>query len=119
MATGISIPIRARRGRVVLSSGAEQTNKIIVLSVLEASSTNPFLRPGIDAPLFQPTASGSTALLRGRIEERFRRLKADRRADLVDLQFRMGEIEGEMSMDLTYTDLHEDRTEHVQRRIRG
>ena len=119
MATGIRIPVQAGRGRVLLSSGAEQTAKIITLSVLEAGSTNPFLRPGIDAPLFQPTTTGTTALLRRRIEERFRRLKVDRRAELVDLTFRVGDEEGELVMDLTYRDLHEDRLENVQRRLRG
>ena len=119
MARGIAIPVRASRGRVVLSSGAEQTNKIIILSMLEAGSSNPFHRPGLDAPIFRPTDEGTTAILRRRIEERFRRLRADHRAELLDVSFRIGEQEGDLLLDLSYRDMEEDRRETVTRKVNG
>lgn len=108
MSKGIAVPFRARNGRLVLSEGAEEMKKIVMLAVGERDNTNPFNQAvGIEHPLFALSDEGSFALARRDIEDHFAKFEAQRRAKLGSVK--TGELSpGESAIEVAYVDLDTD-----------
>lgn len=114
---GLAFPVRARNGRLVLVDGAEQVSKLILLSMMDGDSANPWNDDvGLDAPIFDVDTPGTRALVEQRIRDRFARLEADERARLVGISFETG-TEGEVSIRVSYVDLETDAELEAVRRI--
>jgi hypothetical protein len=115
MATGLSLPIRARAGRAVLATGEEQLKKIIFLSLCDCSSSNPFQDLGVPLTvIFSNQDDDTRARVERRVRERFAQLESDERARLADgyPQFTEGE-DGELLCDIRYVNLETTSEEEL------
>lgn len=115
--TGIAIPFAADgRGRLALTSGNGQLEKIIILNLSDLESANPFQGEiGIGADMvFAVSSVKLRADIKRRIAKLFRRLQLQDRARL-DGQpvFTSDSANQELTVDIKYINLEEDKPGEV------
>lgn len=101
------------------ASGEEQLRKIIVLSLLDGDSSNPWnTDAGIPNPAFRLTSIAMKAEILARVKARFKRLDAEHRARLIEARF-LREVDSDGTLELTirYLDLHTDREDEIQTKV--
>jgi len=119
MAKGLAIPVRAVHGRAVLTDGADQMRKIVMLALGDGESDNPFNGSdvGLRGELFHLDGSAMRSLVRRSVEAHFRRFQADDRAQLVAADFFKAQG-GEVNLFVRYTDLETDEEQLFDRSTR-
>ena len=86
---GIAIPTQIIHGRARLSEKAEQLSKIILLSLADGDSMNPFATDyGMPIPVFNLADQTTRSLIKRAIEKHFERFEAQGRARLEKVIFR-------------------------------
>lgn len=83
MATGLAVPFQTKQGRLVRLTGEDQLRKIILLSLSDCESSNPFqdLGIGIQA-IFNVDGPEVRFSVANRIQAAFKRLNTQGRATL-------------------------------------
>ena len=115
---GLAYPVRCVNGRLALCEGAEQVGKLVLLSMMDGDSANPWNTDvGLNAPTFDLDSPATRAVVEQRIRERFARLEADERARLLSVTFENGEEAGEVAIRVAYVDLETDEELEAVRRI--
>jgi len=119
-ASGLALPVRGFRGRIVLSSGDVKVKEDVLLAVSDGESANPWNDDvGIVAPVFGLDSPATRALTLKRIRERFKKLETEDRAKLSSVDFKKT-TEGELEVRVSYVDLEtDDELEATSRLSRG
>jgi hypothetical protein len=117
VASGLAIPVRAHKGRAVLTTGAEQMAKIVTLAMADGDSANPYNDDaGLDVPVFDLDSTALRALVQRGIGQSFARWEADDRAKLVSVAFTGAP--GDLQVAVDFVDLETDQPQQVQRSVR-
>lgn len=118
---GLSIPVRAFRGRVALAEGAEKNLQVVALCLADGDSSNPFATDvGLDPPVFT-TGGAAVGVVSRRIREHFSRFSREGRMRVENIEAaRSKTIEGEVEIKVSYVDLETDEElEAVTKIARG
>jgi hypothetical protein len=109
MAQGLSLPVRAFRGRAALSSGSEKNDQVISLCILDGDNNNPFNDDvGLTAPIFKLDSASVRAQVELRIKTHFDRLYYANRIRLLKIEFTDVNQEGDLRVNVRYIDLETD-----------
>ena len=88
MPQGIKLPSQVKNGRLVLISGDEYIQQLVINALGDRDCDNPFVLDGIDeSMIFQLNTAELQAQLRRRIEAIFEVLDAEQLARLANLTF--------------------------------
>lgn len=119
MATGLALPLRCVNGRAVRSTGEDQLKKIIMLSIADCDSGNPYQDLGIDQALvFSLSDEQTKAYARRRIIDAFKRLEAEGRAELNGTP-KFTTREGELEVQIKYLNLETNEAQDITLRGAG
>ena len=113
MAIGLSVPLVASRGRLVLESGESQMAKLIRMSCFDNASSNPWNGDaGSPSSIFKLDTPEVRGRIRSAVKTHFERWRQADRAELVSMTF-AGTEDGALSVDITYRDLETERVDTV------
>jgi len=115
---GLALPIVVVQGRARICDGEEQVAKLVLLSMLDGESANPFNGDvGLSAPVFSLDSGATRAKISRSITRNFARLQAGGRAKLLSISFDTPKGD-EAVVRVRYRDLETDEEREVVRDVR-
>lgn len=114
MASGLSLPIRCVNGRAAIDVGEDQLKKIIMLTIADCDSDNPYQELGLEPNIvFAVNDTQVRSYARQRIIEAFKRLQSEGRAELLDEAPTFTDADGELVCSIKYVNLETTLAEEL------
>lgn len=117
MAQGLKLPLETKNGRLVLMSGDDYINQLVITALIGGYSDNPFQDIGLgDYMIFDINDALTEGEIRRRIEAVFVSLEKDQLAKLedpdTDVQFTRKD--GDLFAEITYTNMETQERPEIE-----